>query len=66
MAHRGGSVEILENTLQAFEHANKHGVNIIECDTRMTHDGVILVAHDMDYERMFDHSTCYDGMYTVR
>lgn len=44
-AHRGGSIENPENTLQAFKSSNKLGA-VIETDVRCTKDGVVLVAHD--------------------
>ena len=48
-AHRGGSMEAPENTLQSFLHSVQHGVDIIECDVRITKDGEIIVAHDADF-----------------
>lgn len=52
MAHRGGSMENPENTLQAFIHSHKIGVDVIETDVRITKDGKILVCHDQDFSRL--------------
>ena len=47
-------MEAPENTLQSFLHSVQHGVDIIECDVRITKDGEIIVAHDADFQRMCD------------
>ena len=41
-------------------------MHVIECDVRMTKDGQIMVAHDMNYDRIFKTETCTEGMKTVR
>lgn len=46
-AHRGGSIENPENTLQAFKESNKLGA-IIETDVRSTKDGKVIITHDTD------------------
>lgn len=40
-AHRGGSLERLENSLSAFQHAKECGMHIFEMDIRMTKDGQV-------------------------
>ena len=52
IAHRGGSMEAPENTLQAFLHSCKLGVDVIETDVRITKDGKILVCHDEKFDRL--------------
>jgi glycerophosphoryl diester phosphodiesterase len=54
IAHRGGSMENPENTLQAFRHAisEKCGAHMIETDVRYTKDGVIVVCHDDNFHRL--------------
>ena len=37
-AHRGGSFEAPENTLQSFLHSVEVGVDVIETDVRITKD----------------------------
>lgn len=51
-AHRGGSMEAPENTLQSFLHAHRTGVDVIETDVRITKDGKIVVCHDADFTRL--------------
>ena len=46
IAHRGASMEYLENTLPAFRRALELGADAIELDVRVTRDGVVVVHHD--------------------
>jgi glycerophosphoryl diester phosphodiesterase len=59
IAHRGGSMENPENTLQAFQHAVKIGAHMIETDVRMSRDGVIIVAHDDGFIRLCGSHHCH-------
>ncbi len=52
MAHRGGALEVVENTLEAFEHAAKLGYRYIETDVQLTSDGVIVIFHDDVLDRL--------------
>jgi glycerophosphoryl diester phosphodiesterase len=44
--HRGCRGLRPENTMAAFEHAIRLGVDVLELDLGMTKDGVLVVAHD--------------------
>lgn len=48
MAHRArtSNMKIPENSLSAVAAAIKSGAEIIECDTHITKDGVVVVCHD--------------------
>lgn len=51
-AHRGlHNEKVSENTLEAFERACRAGVGI-ELDVQLTCDGVLVVFHDADLERL--------------
>lgn len=52
IAHRGGALESTENTIEAFERAQKIGADGIEADIRLTRDGVIVVYHDDRFGRV--------------
>lgn len=52
IAHRGGSYEQPENTLEAFRNAVKLGCDMLEMDVQCTRDGHILVSHDNHLERI--------------
>ena len=51
IAHRGVHFEAPENSLEAFAQASRNGLPI-ELDVRQTQDGVCVVFHDGDTERM--------------
>jgi len=51
VAHRGGNVEADENTLKAYQIAAGYGADVIECDPRLTKDGVVISMHDPSLDR---------------
>jgi glycerophosphoryl diester phosphodiesterase len=51
-AHRGASAELPENTMPAFRKALELGADALELDIHATRDGVLVVSHDPDGERM--------------
>lgn len=55
-AHRGGSAEGPENSLEAFTHAVDLGYTEIETDIRGTRDGVAVIHHDATLDRTTDRS----------
>jgi glycerophosphoryl diester phosphodiesterase len=46
IAHRGASVDELENTLEAFALAIEQGADMIETDLHLLRDGAIALYHD--------------------
>jgi glycerophosphoryl diester phosphodiesterase len=45
-AHRGGRALFPENTLPSFANALSIGVNTLELDIGITHDGAVVVSHE--------------------
>ena len=52
MAHRGGSLEAPENTLESFKYAIEIGSDIIETDIHLSSDGIPYIFHDDDLKRI--------------
>ncbi len=51
IAHRGSSGVHAEHTLQAFDAAISEGAHALECDVRLTRDGVLVCVHDRRVNR---------------
>jgi glycerophosphoryl diester phosphodiesterase len=51
VAHRGASAEAPEHTLAAYRQAVTAGVDAVECDVRLTRDGVLVCVHDRQIRR---------------
>ena len=52
MAHRGGSLEAPENTIESFKYALEIGSDIIETDIQLSSDGIPYIFHDDDLKRI--------------
>jgi glycerophosphoryl diester phosphodiesterase len=46
VAHRGASAQAPEHTMAAYRRAADLGADAVECDVRMTRDGVLVCVHD--------------------
>jgi glycerophosphoryl diester phosphodiesterase len=51
VAHRGASVDEAEHTLAAYRRAIDDGADALECDVRLTRDGVLVCVHDRRVDR---------------
>jgi glycerophosphoryl diester phosphodiesterase len=54
VAHRGASDEHAEHTLAAYLQAIDDGADALECDVRLTRDGVLICVHDRRVDRTSD------------
>lgn len=56
VSHRGehNNIDIMENTLAAFEQVYRHGIWGVELDVRWSKDLQPVVIHDADCARVFD------------
>ncbi len=62
LAHRGGSYEFEENTMEAFRGAYEKGVRGFETDVRMTRDGALVILHDENLERTYNAKGVVENM----
>jgi len=46
IAHRGHSIALPENTLEAYRRAIELGAEMIEADVHLTRDGTLVMIHD--------------------
>ncbi|QHE87936.1 glycerophosphodiester phosphodiesterase [Hydrogenophaga sp. BPS33] len=51
IAHRGAGKLAPENTLAAFRLGAAHGYRMVECDAKLSADGVVFLLHDATLER---------------
>src|SRR5437763_495487 len=51
VAHRGASEDEAEHTLAAYRRALEDGADGLECDVRLTRDGVLVCVHDRRIDR---------------
>lgn len=56
LAHRGFSLEGLENSMAAFEAAVRMGITHLETDAHGTADGIAVALHDAQLDRTTDAS----------
>jgi glycerophosphoryl diester phosphodiesterase len=54
VAHRGSSGDHAEHTITAYEKAIVQGADALECDVRLTRDGVLVCVHDSRVDRTSD------------
>jgi glycerophosphoryl diester phosphodiesterase len=54
VGHRGAGGLAPENTMPSFELALALGVDAVECDVHLSHDGVPVVIHDHTVDRTTD------------
>ena len=62
LAHRGGSEESYENTLESFEYSQSLGCKFIETDVQVSSDGIPYIFHDDDLKRICEIPKKFDSL----
>ena len=62
MGHKGADHVAPGNTIESFEAALEHGVDMIEFDVLRTRDGRLVLAHDYEDSETRDCVTLEDGL----
>ncbi|KRD13710.1 glycerophosphodiester phosphodiesterase [Streptomyces sp. Root264] len=55
VAHRGDPYRLRENTIASLRSALDLGADAVECDVRLTRDGVPVLLHDATLKRLWAH-----------
>ena len=63
-AHRGGSIEAPENTLESFEYAIDLGSTYIETDVQLSADGIPFIFHDDDLLRLLGKDLLFNTLHS--
>lgn len=65
IAHRGGGFDAPENTIAAFDMARRHNYQMLECDVKLSADGVPYLLHDSTLDRTTSASPTDCGLFSV-
>ena len=63
-AHRGGSEEAPENTLESFKYAIELGCSYIETDVQLSSDGIPYIFHDDDLKRLLGKDVVFNSLHS--
>jgi glycerophosphoryl diester phosphodiesterase len=63
-AHRGGSIEAPENTLESFKYAIDLGSAYIETDVQLSADGIPFIFHDDDLSRLLGEDITFNSLHS--
>ena len=63
-AHRGGSIEAPENTLESFKYAIDLGSAYIETDVQLSADGIPFIFHDDDLSRLLGKDITFNSLHS--
>jgi len=63
-AHRGGSIEAPENTIESFKYSIELGSSYIETDVQLSSDGIPYIFHDDDLKRLFGKNIIFNSLHS--
>jgi glycerophosphoryl diester phosphodiesterase len=62
LAHRGGSLESYENTIESFHYSNNIGCKFIETDVQLSSDGIPYIFHDDTFLRLLGKNIIFNSL----
>jgi glycerophosphoryl diester phosphodiesterase len=63
-AHRGGSIEAPENTIESFKYSIELGSSYIETDVQLSSNGIPYIFHDDDLKRLFGKNIIFNSLHS--
>lgn len=63
-AHRGGSLESYENTLESFAYSDSIGCKYIETDVQVSSDGIPYIFHDDTLKRLLNMDVVFSSLHS--
>ena len=64
LAHRGGSIESYENTIESFYYSQSLGCRFIETDVQVSSDGIPYIFHDETLTRLLDKNDVFSNLHS--
>ena len=64
LAHRGGSIESLENTIESFHYSKSLGCKFIETDVQVSSDGIPYIFHDETLLRLLNRDDVFSSLHS--
>ena len=64
LAHRGGSIESLENTIESFHYSKSIGCEFIETDVQVSSDGIPYIFHDETLTRLLHRDDVFSSLHS--
>jgi len=64
LAHRGGSIESYENTIESFYYSQSLGCRFIETDVQVSSDGIPYIFHDETLTRLLGKNDVFSNLHS--
>ena len=64
LAHRGGSIESFENTIESFYYSQSLGCKFIETDVQVSSDGIPYIFHDETLTRLLGKNDVFSNLHS--
>ena len=64
LAHRGGSIESFENTIESFFYSQSLGCKFIETDVQVSSDGIPYIFHDETLTRLLNKNNMFSDLHS--